>query len=90
MAKRQRRAKPVKIEQRKVQGSERESQVKQTPLLASLLYIGQAQGEEKNIKRGAKIGPPASLHVSWVGPPSCLEDVFSFAYQIKLSCNTKL
>ena len=39
-AKRQRREKPVKIEQRKVQGP----QVKQTALLASPIYIGQAQG----------------------------------------------
>jgi len=31
-------------------------------LLASPIYIGQAQGEEKKcIKRGAKIGPRASL-----------------------------
>ena len=37
----------MKIEQRKVQGPEREPQVKQTALLASPIYIGQAQGEEK-------------------------------------------
>ena len=41
VAKRQRREKPVKIEQRKVQGP----QVKQTTLLAGPIYIGQAQGE---------------------------------------------
>ena len=29
----------------------------------------------------------SSLGLFWVGPPSCLEDVFSFAYQIKLICN---
>ena len=48
MAKRQRK-KPVNIEQRKVQGPglEREPQVKQTALLASPIYIGQAQGEEE-------------------------------------------
>ena len=46
----------MKIEQRKVQGPEREPQVKQTALLASPIYIGQAHGEEKkHIKRGAKI-----------------------------------
>ena len=48
MAKRQRK-KPVNIEQRKVRGPglEREPQVKQTALLASPIYIGQAQGEEE-------------------------------------------
>ena len=56
VAKRQ-REKPVKIKQMKVQGPERGPQVKQTALLASPIYIGQAQGEEKkHIKRGAKIG----------------------------------
>ena len=35
----------------------------ETALLASPVYIGQAQGggEKKHIKRGAKIGPGASL-----------------------------
>ena len=76
----------MKIEQRKVQGP----QVEQTALLASPIYIGQAQGEEKkkHIKRGAKV---LALSVSralahfptlfssrlWVGMPSCLEDGFS-------------
>ena len=44
VAKRQRREIPMKIEQKKVQGLEREPQVKQTALLASPVYIGQAQG----------------------------------------------
>ena len=57
-------------------------------LLVSPIYIGQAQGkEEKKIKRGAKIEPLTSLLIFWVSPPSHLEDVFSFACQIKLSCN---
>ena len=87
MAKRQ-REKPMKIGQRKVWGPEWEPQVKQTVLLASSIYIGQAQGEEKkHIKRGAKIRPLFSL-VLWVSLPSHLEDAFSFACQIKLSCNT--
>ena len=30
----------------------------------------------------------SSLHVFWVSPPSRLEEVFSFACKIKLSCNT--
>ena len=48
VAKRQGREKPVKIEQRKVQGPEWGPQVKQKTLLAGPIYIGQAQGE-KNI-----------------------------------------
>ena len=45
VAKREGREKPVKIEQRKV-GEQSEYQ---TALLASPIYIGQAQEEEKNI-----------------------------------------
>ena len=47
VAKRQRKEKPGKIEQRKVWGQEWGPQVKETALLASPIYIGQAQGEEK-------------------------------------------
>ena len=66
--------------------------MKQTALLASPVYIGQAQGggEKKHLKRGAKIKPGASLRVFWVCLLSRPEDVFSFACQIKLSCNTGL
>ena len=32
----------------------------------------------------------SSLRFFWVRQPSCLEDVFSFACQIKPSCNTGL
>ena len=57
VAKRQGREKPTKTEQRKVQMLELGPQVKQAGLLASPIYIGQAQWEEKNhMKRGAKIG----------------------------------
>ena len=49
VAKRQRREKPVKIEQRKVWGPEWEPQVKQTAFLASPIYIGRAEGEEKKL-----------------------------------------
>ena len=50
------------VEQRKVQGPEQGLQAEQTALLASPIYIGQAQGEEKkHIKKGAKIGLEASL-----------------------------
>ena len=47
VAKRQQREKPTKIEQRKVRGPKRGPQVEQTALLASPVYTGQAQGEEK-------------------------------------------
>ena len=58
VAKRQRREKPAKIEQRKVRELERRPQVKQTALLASPIYIGHAQGvEKKHIKRGIRIEP---------------------------------
>ena len=60
VAKRRGREKPVKIEQRKVWGPEWGPQVEETALLASPIYIGQAQGEEKHIKRGAR-GPGVSL-----------------------------
>ena len=93
VAKRQRRGKPSKIEQRKVWGQEWEPQVKQTALLASLIYIEQAQGEEKkHIKRGVKIELEAFVlfWVFWASLPSCLEDVFSFACWIKQSCNMEL
>ena len=74
VTKRQGREKPAKIEQRKVRGPEWEPQVEQTALLANPVHIGQAPGEEKkHIKREAKIGPEASLHVFWVGMPSWLE-----------------
>ena len=39
----------MKIQQKKVQEPEWGPQVEQTALLASLIYMGQAQGEEKNI-----------------------------------------
>ena len=81
LAKRQKTEKPTKIEQSKVQGLEGEPLVKQTALLASPVYKGQAQRRgDKCIKRGAKIEPGASLHVFWVGLPSCPEDVFPFVF----------
>ena len=51
------------------------------------LRSGWGEEEKKHIKRGAKIGPPSSLCVFWAGLPSHLEDVFSFACPIKLSCD---
>ena len=61
VAKRQERGKHVKIEQRKVWGPEWGPQVEQTALLASPIYIGQAQGEEKTYKN----------------VPSCFKDGFA-------------
>ena len=49
VAKRQGREKPAKIDQRKVRGPEWGPQVEQRALLASPIYIGQAQGQGKNI-----------------------------------------
>ena len=69
------RKKPTKIEQRMVWGPEWEPQVKQTPLLASLIYLGQARERKKNIKSRAKIEPGAhlsSLRIFCIGPPSHL------------------
>ena len=83
--KRQRKEKPTKMEQRKVPGLEWEPQVKQTALLASPIYIGQAQGEEKKTyKKRSQNWAPLFF---WVSLPSCLKDAFSFTCQIKLSCN---
>ena len=83
VAKRQRKEKPMKIEQRKVRGPEWGPQVKQTALLASPIYIGQAQGEEKKTykKRSQNWARGFfSLRVFWVSLPSCLEDVFSLTF----------
>ena len=53
VAKRKGRQKPMKLEQRKVQGPEWGPQVKQTAFLARPVYKGQAQrGGEKCIKGG--------------------------------------
>ena len=91
VAKWQRRDKPMKMEQRKVPGPGWGPQVKQTALLASSIYTGQAQGEEKKAyKRRSQnwASGLSSLRIFWVSPPSHLKEVFSFACQIKLSCNT--
>ena len=76
--KRQGRGKPMKIEQRKVQGP----QVKQTALLASPIYIGQTQGKEKAYKKRSQnlAGSLSFLCIFWVGMPSRLKDVFFFTF----------
>ena len=40
VGKRQRKENPMQMEQKKIQGQEREPQVKQSALLASQIYIG--------------------------------------------------
>ena len=66
VAKRQVREKPMKIEQRKVRGPDWGLQVEQTALLASPIYIRQAQGEEeKNTQKEEPKGwGPLSLSAS--------------------------
>ena len=89
MAKRQRREKPAKMEQRKVRGPEWELQVKQThPLLGqpSLHRAGSWGRGEKCIKEGSQDGLRPLLGRSALMP----KVVFSFACQIKPSCNTGL
>ena len=76
VAKRQRREKPVKIEQRKV-GEQSEYQ---TALLASPIYIWQAQVRRKKKYKKSQnwAGCFSSLRVfAQVGPSSCLKYVFS-------------
>ena len=69
VAKRQRREKPAKIEQKKVQGPELGPQVKETALLASTVYTRQPQGRRKIIKRGAKIDPGPLFSLPLLGRP---------------------
>ena len=76
VAKRQGREKPAKIEQRKVRGLDGGPRAEQTALLASPVYIGQAQGEEKTCEKKSQRARGLSSPC-WVGMPSRLEDVFS-------------
>ena len=63
--------------------------MKQTALLASPIYTAQAQEEEKKHEKRSQNWASlfSSLCFFWVVPPSHLKGVFSFACQIKLSCN---
>ena len=76
VAKRQGREKPVKIEQRKVQGPERGLVVEQTAFLASNLHRAGSGEEKKHIKRGAKTGPGGlfSCLLGWhaLTPQGCI------------------
>ena len=92
MTKRQRRENPMKIEQRKVGGPEWEPQVKQTALLASSIYIRQAQREEKKHKKEEpKLSPWLLFSSLLLGRPALTpQGCIFFPCQIKLSCNTGL
>ena len=73
VAKRQRKEKPAKMEQKKIQGLESEPQMKQTALLASPVYTGQAQGEEKkHIKEEPKLSPSLLLGRPALTPHGCI------------------
>ena len=54
----------MKIEQRKVRGWKWGPQVEQTALIASPIYIGQAQGEEKAYKKRSQRAEGLSLSLS--------------------------
>ena len=83
IAKRQRREQPVKTEEgRSKDESENLRENKQPSWLAQFIQRRMGGGGGKHIKRAAKVDYGrrfSSLGVFWVGPPSCLEDVFSFA-----------
>ena len=88
VAKRQRREKATKVEQRNLRVPEREPQEKKKALLASTIYIWQVQGEEEKKKKEEPILSLVLFSSLLLGRPTLmLEDVFSFAYQIKLNCN---
>ena len=90
VAKRQRRERPAKIDQRMVRGPEWGPRVKRTALWLAQFTQGRLRRRrKKHIDREAKIELSlSSLRIFCVGLPSSLEDVFSFACQIKLSCST--
>ena len=70
----------MKIEQRKVQGPEREPQVKQTALLASPIYIGQVQGKEKKQKGEPKLGWGLLFSLCLLGWPALTPQGCIFLY----------
>ena len=90
VAKRQRKEKPAKMEQKKIQGPGVRTSVKQTALLASPIYIGQAQGKEEKTYKKRSQNWASLLFTSFGLAHPSFEDVFSFACQVKLSCNTDL
>ena len=89
---RQRREKPMKIEQRMVQGLKWGPQVKQTAFLASTIYIGQAHwGGDKCIKGGSLEGLRPLFSSSFGSAhPHSLRAYYPLFFLKKLSCNTDL
>ena len=89
---RQRREKPMKIEQRMVQGLKWGPQVKQTALLASTIYIGQAHGGGDKCIKGGSLERLRPLFSSSFGSahPHSLRAYYPLFFLKKLSCNTDL
>ena len=99
VAKRQGRENPMKIEQGKVRGLEWRPQVEQTALLASPIYIGQAQrGGEKTCKKRSQRVRGLSHSLLFVSfglhalmPRGCIFLYFLNKTELKhRSCNTDL
>ena len=89
VAKRKRREKPAKIEQRKVWGPEWGPQVKQTALLASPVYTGQAWGRRRNIwKEKPKFSFELLFSCLLCRPTLTPRGCVSLCLTIKLSYNT--
>ena len=80
VAKRQRREKPAKIEQRKVRGPEWEPQVKQTALLTRPIYLEQAHGGGDKCIKGGSLEGLGPLFSSSFGSAHLLEGVLSFVF----------
>ena len=78
VAKRERRKKPAKTEQRKVEDHREDRRVKQTAVRLAREARAGSGGGESRVPGEARIGR-ASLPVFWAGPASCLKDAFSFA-----------
>ena len=84
VAKRQRKEKPVKMEERKSEDQSDKLRWNKEPSWLAQFAEGRLRGRRKKyIKRSQNWAPL----FFWVSPPSYLEDLFSFACQIKLSYN---
>ena len=82
----------MKIEQRMVQGLKWGPQVKQTALLASTIYIGQAHGGGDKCIKGGSLERLRPLFSSSFGSahPHSLRAYYPLFFLKKLSCNTDL
>ena len=83
VAKRQRKEKPKKMNERKSEDQSETSGGTNSPPGYPILHTAGSGEKKEHIKRGAKLSPSLLLG----RPASHLKDVCSFAYQIKLSCN---